>query len=167
MIQNLRKDYIDYLKNVLGISRLFRNSEDLSFQNHLNFAEKRSVFYSNQTYERKNHKMAFINIITDQSQSLFEPQNNELFEKVRASIQWDGQNSFAVDSLLESVEENKEFLRQEQYEFDKIAFFVSDESCDFNKELNKICPSPYLMTQKPEFKKMAWDILKLMKRDYK
>lgn len=90
MHQIFRKDYIDYLKNVLGVTRVFVDAER-SFQSHLKSAEKTSVFYSNQTYDRKNHQLAFINIIKDQSQSLFEPKNNELFERVRASIQWDGQ----------------------------------------------------------------------------
>lgn len=74
-------------------------------------------------------------------------------------------NSFALDSLIDNIEENIEYLSQAQYEFDKIIFFVSDEECHFSNELNKISPSPFLMTQKPEFKKMAWDILKLMKRE--
>ncbi len=164
-----KKNYLQYIKDVLGVSQIHTTS----FREALN-QQRESVFYSNQNYMAESHQFAFVNLVEDPLQSLFEPVNNELYEKIRDSIQLSAQTSYAMDSLLRGIGENLELLTEKKYNFDKILFFVSDEgdllgqgaSAGQANGLQRkwaVAPSPYLMIKKPELKKQAWEVLKSMR----
>lgn len=164
------KEYLKYAEKTLGISSIMWPtlvSKDSGFI-YENEKDSDSIFFTNHgpvLFEKKvPSPLIVLNLVTDQSQSLWSDSVQELFQKIMVATKilpqdWVAYDCTCIDrkTLLEQVNRNFQY---------QLLLIMSEDPVEMKNQPQWLeTLSPFHLLSHPENKKRAWtDLQTLMKK---
>lgn len=153
MSENIYANYLNYVRDVLGAQNFVSASYEGSLRDHF--------FHPDPNLEiEKQWDILFVNSVFTSLESLFEKEQEELFQKMLKAMNLDGISALAVDS---SIMNEREILRRwKPYGSPKVLVIfkqnphISDGLRLIDDSAVLETYSPYHLIQNPEFKKITW-----------
>lgn len=165
------KDYVQYLQEVLGLQNVMMTPEPQQSQ-AISSAPSVPRFFTRkgpfEPQEKAYYELIFLNVVTQSKESIFVPEVNELFEKMKAAMKLRNLQILDLDCTVEDRSQLPSAMAQ-VCESRVVVVFSS-----FPKDLGELIykgPGKWIETYSPAYlledpgaKKVVWnDLQKVMK----